>query len=230
MIGRIFSVLSFTTIVVVLFSTSPVMGDPEGNQQWSAFWGEQLAQKRQETLPCSPNCASALSGQNLPDQNLDGRITRDEFRGPPSLFDTIDSNRDGAITENETDAFKKRRGKTGSTGKPQGSKTRFLSEAEIREAIVGNTLNFQMPSNGQNLYVYFSEDGSVSVKGANAGNPVVTKKWFINETGMLCRTYGRENKNHCTKVQTTSDSSILTLLNRKLRYQATLTSGRKLPQ
>lgn len=115
---------------------------------------------------------------------------------------------------------------TPKVGKPT---RRFLSEAEIRQTVIGNTLNFQAPSNGQNLYVHFAEDGSASIKAEGREN-VVTKKWFINDKGMLCRTFGKANKNHCTKVQSTSDPRTVTLLNKKVRYQATLIDGRKLPQ
>ena len=106
---------------------------------------------------------------------------------------------------------------------------RILSEAEIRQIVVGNTLSFQAPSSGQNLFGHFAEDGSASIKAVGREN-VITKKWFINDKGMLCRTFGKANKNHCTKVQTTGDPSTVTLLNKKVKYQATLTSGRKLPQ
>ncbi len=37
------------------------------------------------------------------DTNKDGKIARDEFRGPPALFDRLDRNKDGAITREKHD-------------------------------------------------------------------------------------------------------------------------------
>lgn len=35
------------------------------------------------------------------DTNRDGRITRDEFRGPPAIFERLDANQDGVLTQDE---------------------------------------------------------------------------------------------------------------------------------
>ncbi len=35
------------------------------------------------------------------DENRDGRLSREEFRGPPALFDRLDRNRDGVVTREE---------------------------------------------------------------------------------------------------------------------------------
>ena len=35
------------------------------------------------------------------DRNGDGKVTRDEFRGPKEHFDRLDKNGDGVITEDE---------------------------------------------------------------------------------------------------------------------------------
>jgi hypothetical protein len=35
------------------------------------------------------------------DRNGDGKVSRDEFRGPPEHFDRFDRNKDGYLTEDE---------------------------------------------------------------------------------------------------------------------------------
>lgn len=35
------------------------------------------------------------------DRDGDGRVARDEFRGPPAIFDRLDRNQDGALTQDE---------------------------------------------------------------------------------------------------------------------------------
>ena len=39
------------------------------------------------------------------DKNKDGKVGKEEFSGPPQLFDRIDANRDGFITREEHEAF-----------------------------------------------------------------------------------------------------------------------------
>ncbi|HYR59196.1 MAG TPA: hypothetical protein VEO95_11220, partial [Chthoniobacteraceae bacterium] len=39
------------------------------------------------------------------DKNKDGKISREEFSGPPALFDRLDRNHDGFITREEHEAF-----------------------------------------------------------------------------------------------------------------------------
>lgn len=39
--------------------------------------------------------------RNREDTDQDGRVTRDEFKGPPRLFDRLDRNRDGELTEED---------------------------------------------------------------------------------------------------------------------------------
>jgi len=110
------------------------------------------------------------------------------------------------------------------------SALRFLSEAEIRGTVIGNTLNFVAPSNGLNMYVYFAEDGTAETKLTGQGARTLRKKWFFNPKGLLCRTVGKQNRNHCTRVQSTSDAKTLTLLNQQVRYPATVLNGRNFAQ
>lgn len=106
---------------------------------------------------------------------------------------------------------------------------RVLSEAEIRQLLVGNTLNFIAPSNGQPYYIFFAPDGSAVGKMARPGARQFTKRWFFDDKGMLCRTVGPANQNHCAKVQATDEANVLTLFNAQVRYQGTVVSGRSLP-
>ncbi len=57
---------------------------------------------------------------------------------------------------------------------------------------------------------------------------MIRKRWFFNAKGMLCRTVGPQDRNHCTRVQTTDDADILTLRNQRVNYRATVLSGKKL--
>ena len=85
-----------------------------------------------------------------------------------------------------------------------------------------------MPTNGLNLFIYFAKDGSVALKVAGPGKPIVRKSWRINEKGMLCRTFGRMNKNHCIRVRATGDPDSFIMKNPKVRYQAKMLRGRRL--
>jgi Ca2+-binding EF-hand superfamily protein len=44
------------------------------------------------------------------DKNSDGKISRDEFQGPPQFFDRLDANGDGVITEDEFNRARQWRG------------------------------------------------------------------------------------------------------------------------
>jgi predicted TIM-barrel fold metal-dependent hydrolase len=103
-----------------------------------------------------------------------------------------------------------------------------LSKREIRKLIVGNTIDFIAPSNGKHLFIYFDEDGRALLK-RDGSNRVIPKRWFINKKSMLCRTT-RNDKKHCTKILLKNQPGQITLFNKKFRYQAKLSNGRKLPE
>jgi len=117
------------------------------------------------------------------------------------------------------------RPKTAPIGQKRG---KFLSKADIRRVIIGNTLNFAAPSNGKILHVYFADDGSAII-GRAGKSKKIKKKWSINKKGMLCRTYGKKNKKQCTRVKPASAPGKFTLFNKKVNYEATLHQGAKFP-
>jgi hypothetical protein len=107
----------------------------------------------------------------------------------------------------------------------------FLSKAEVRQAVAGNTLNFLTPQDGKNIFIYFAEDGTVAARYAE-GTRTVRKVWFFNKLAMLCRTVGPDNKNHCMKVARSGEPAVLDLSNPHagVSYQAKILKGHQLPK
>lgn len=185
---------------------------------------------------------TAVKAMTMMDKNKDRQISRNEFRGPPKRFKFLDTDGDGAISKDELEAgFGKPRARKNAPpknpgqrlaargqGRPENRK-KFLSESEIRKTVIGNTLNFNAPLNGKNMFVYFAADGSVLFKVVGGGK-IIRKNWFINEMSMLCRTFGPRNKNHCTKIKATGSPNQVTLFNKKVNYQAKLIKGKQLPK
>ncbi len=108
---------------------------------------------------------------------------------------------------------------------------KFLSESEIRQAIVGNTLNFRSPRTGVNLFVYLHEDGSVVVKGEHAREPVTMHTWFFKQGDIFCRTVQLDMRQHCTRVAVGDDAGTLNFINAKnsVFYQAKVLKGMQVP-
>ena len=50
-------------------------------------------------------------GPRLMDQNNDGRISRDEWKGPAEVFDRLDANHDGFLTREELQAGRRHEGR-----------------------------------------------------------------------------------------------------------------------
>ena len=55
------------------------------------------------------------------DANKDGKVTADEFQGPPQFFERLDANKDGVVTEEEIAAMRASRGERGRQGGGRGS-------------------------------------------------------------------------------------------------------------
>ncbi len=106
----------------------------------------------------------------------------------------------------------------------------FLSKADVRQAVVGNTLNFLAPKSGKEIFVYFAKDSTVAAKFAE-GTKTVRKVWFFNKSAMLCRTFGPDNNNHCMNVAKSGEPAILNFSNPHagVSYQAKILKGRQLP-
>lgn len=112
---------------------------------------------------------------------------------------------------------------------PQRPKTdrRPFTEEEIRKRIIGNTIYFETPQGSRKVYIYFAKDGKAIIEFENMPGRIIFKKWFFKKSGMLCRTYGKKNNNHCTKVRSGGAPEAFVFFNRNLRYRATLYSGRR---
>ncbi len=108
---------------------------------------------------------------------------------------------------------------------------KFLSESEIRRAIVGNTLNFRSPRNGANLFVFLQEDGSVVVKAAHTREPVTMHTWFFKDGDIFCRTVQLDKRQHCTRVAVGDDTDTLNFVNAKtgVFYSAKVLAGMQVP-
>lgn len=100
---------------------------------------------------------------------------------------------------------------------------------DIESLVSGNTLNFYSPKNGEEMFVFFADNGTAIVVLPDKQNKTVEKSWFVNNDGLLCRTVGKNNKNHCTHLELTEEDDKIKLLTKKVSYQATLLSGNQLP-
>jgi len=104
-----------------------------------------------------------------------------------------------------------------------------LSAQELRRTISGNTLKFRLPNSGKNASIYFAEDGRAVTK-IEGRKMKMAKTWSIDGMARLCRTYGKENRQHCTSVRNADEAGRLELWNDKLRYEAKLSTGSDLPE
>ncbi len=113
-------------------------------------------------------------------------------------------------------------------GAPPG---KFLSESEIRQAIVGNTLNFRSPRNGLNMFVFLHEKGGVVAKAEYAREPVTMHTWFFKDGDIFCRTVQLDKRHHCTRVAVGDDTDTLNFVNAKrgVFYQAKVLAGMQVP-
>ncbi|MFC1491048.1 hypothetical protein ACFLQ0_00455 [Nitrospinota bacterium] len=103
----------------------------------------------------------------------------------------------------------------------------FLTEGGIKSLLVGKTIRYERE--GRFLAIHFKENGGIEGTWEGSGR-VFRKNWWVKGGKILCRTAGRENRNHCAKVKADGHGKV-TFINPKgkFRYTASLLDGRKLP-
>ena len=107
----------------------------------------------------------------------------------------------------------------------------FSTEAEIKSALVGNTIKF--PNSGRRggtIFMYFGTDGEV-VSVNDASKNVSRGKWSVDEAAQFCRErpYRPFNDVLCRKVRL--DGKVVTFFdqNGKKHFSANILQGRQLP-
>lgn len=123
------------------------------------------------------------------DENGDGKISRQEFLGPPNRFDMIDADKDGFLTVGEIKAFRADRQKDGGMGAAQGPAKgpggeAFLTAAQLKLLITGTEISHVSPRSGNAVLMKFLADGTVDGT-VGSGSPV-NGTWQIKGTGQLC--------------------------------------------
>lgn len=122
------------------------------------------------------------------DENGDGRVSRQEFLGPPNRFDMIDADKDGFLTVEEITAFRAKRQMGGgmegqSPAKGPNGET-FLTAAQLRLLITGTEISHVSPRSGNDVFMKFLADGTVDGNVGSGG--IVNGTWQIKENGQLC--------------------------------------------
>ncbi|GJL82571.1 MAG: hypothetical protein DHS20C01_22050 [marine bacterium B5-7] len=109
------------------------------------------------------------------------------------------------------------------------SSSKAQGEPNVTSIVVGNTLKFIAPKNGKETSIYFAQNGiAVVVLSDRPGNKI-RKKWFVNQNGLLCRTVGKQDNEHCTYVEIMNTNDRVILSNEEVSYQAILLKGKQLP-
>lgn len=95
--------------MVATFFDKKLKGTPSAGNAPEALTTESTATLTTPERASQPGVPNRPGGQRIPweavlardDANHDGKISRDEFKGPPALFDRLDRNHDGFITREE---------------------------------------------------------------------------------------------------------------------------------
>ena len=123
------------------------------------------------------------------DENGDGKISRQEFLGPPDRFKMIDVDKDGFLTVDEIKAFRAKRLKGGGMGAAQGPAKGpggeiFLTAAQVKLLISGTEITHTSPRSGNFVFMKFLADGTVD---GNVGSGVIVNgTWQVRARGQLC--------------------------------------------
>lgn len=130
------------------------------------------------------------------DTDGDGKISREEFRGPPPRFDKMDADKDGFITLDEIKAFqaslRRESGEAGDAGGGSGPKKGpngeiFLTADQLRDLVTGTEISHVSPRSGSPVEMTFLSGGNVSgTVGSRRGRQSVTGTWEIKQNGQLC--------------------------------------------
>ena len=122
----------------------------------------------------------------------------------------------------------KRQGDGGkAAGANAGGAAGYLTEAQLRTAVIGNTVAFRSPKNGRPLRVYFAPDGKADLKVVNATVPVRHQHWFFRQGAQLCRALPNGSA-YCVRVRGGARSGVLAFVSRKGSYDAKVLNGRQL--
>jgi hypothetical protein len=125
------------------------------------------------------------------DADGDGKISREEFRGPPPRFDMIDANKDGFLTKEEIVAFRAARGGGAGAGPGPGTglgagggvQAFWLKGEQVKQLITGSEITHTSPRSGSAVQLVFKGDGSL---GGTAGKAEITGTWNVRPDGLLC--------------------------------------------
>jgi len=123
------------------------------------------------------------------DKNGDGKVSRDEFPGPPQFFDRLDANGDGFITEDEISRMRQWRGDRPRLGD---------NLLKLLDADNSNTVSREEFARITDLFARLDRDGDgaltseeltgIAFLSPEAGNPEVNalfEKYDANKDGKL---------------------------------------------
>lgn len=131
------------------------------------------------------------------DANGDGKLSRDEFRGPPQRFDMMDADKDGFLTKEEITAF--RAGGPGAKpGGPVGAGAGampWLNGDQVRKLMSGTEVSHVSPRNGAPMTMNFKADGTMDGTAGNSNT--VTGAWQVRPDGQFCFDSSAATKTIC---------------------------------
>jgi hypothetical protein len=154
------------------------------------------------------------------DRDGDGFITEEEFKRVRTQIKAGPSRKpDRAAGHSSSPPRQKKR---------TGSKPAFMTEAEIRTEIIGNTAKFTAPKTGRPMRVHFAHDGTAAVATGDNAKKIIAKSWRLASDGTLCRTVGQQNGQHCTRIRRGPTNDIFIFVLKQNRYRVKLLDGRRL--
>ena len=106
----------------------------------------------------------------------------------------------------------------------------FLSEAEIKTVLRGNTIKYPKRAHRGNAFIYFGTDGEVVSK-SDGSNNVSRGRWSVNEESQLCRERPYEPFFDVVCGKVTSHGKVFIFLDQygDRSFSASVLNGRQLP-